>query len=122
MPEWLHDDAPECDVVVSTRVRLARNLADVPFPSRIRKRGDVELVHNGAVKSLLKSPEFKYARLSDMDELGKRALIERHIISNELARKKGRRTDYEQRREHQRNDHGRRSLQAAKPERGSVDQ
>ena len=32
--EWLRGTSPESDVVVSTRIRLARNLAD--YPSRPR--------------------------------------------------------------------------------------
>lgn len=86
MPEWLKDNAPESDVVVSTRIRLARNLADIPFPSRIKRREDIETVHAGAMESILKSTEFKYTRLSDMSEVGRRALIEKNIISNELAK------------------------------------
>jgi len=31
-PEWLDADGPEDDVVVSSRVRLARNVSDRPFP------------------------------------------------------------------------------------------
>ncbi len=86
MPKWLEENAPESDVVVSTRIRLARNASGVPFPPRITKSEDVESVHEGAKQSLLKSREFKYYRLSDMTDVGKRALIERHIISGELAR------------------------------------
>jgi protein arginine kinase len=86
MPEWLEENAPESDVVVSTRVRLARNLADVPFPSRITKSEDIERVHELARESILRSSEFKYYRLSDMAEISKRALIERNIISSDLTR------------------------------------
>ncbi len=86
MPEWLEDNAPESDVVVSTRIRLARNLAQVPFPTRITEAEDVEKVHELAKSSLLKSPEFKYFRLSDMTEISRRALIEKNIISSDLAR------------------------------------
>jgi protein arginine kinase len=85
MPEWLEENAPESDVVVSTRIRLARNLADIPFPSRITRPEDAEKVHDLAKASLLKSPEFRYQMLSDMSEISKRALIERNIISPELA-------------------------------------
>ena len=87
MPMWLDDNAPDCDVVVSTRVRLARNLADVPFPSCISNEDDIEHVHDGARRSLLVSPQFTYTRLKDMSEIARRALIERHIISSELSRK-----------------------------------
>ncbi len=84
--KWLEDGAPENDVVVSTRIRLARNIADVPFPVRISNPDDIEKVHGLAQQSLLVSPEFNYARLSDMSELEKRALVEQHVISADLSR------------------------------------
>lgn len=85
---WLKENSPENDVVVSSRIRLARNLSDVPFPTKIKSIDDIEKVHSAAKESLLKSPEFEYKSLEDMDALEKRALIERHIISNELAKKR----------------------------------
>lgn len=88
MLSWLCDNAPECDVVVSTRIRLARNLADMPFPSRITRPDDIEKVHSLARECLLRSPAFSYERLSDLSELKKRALVEGHVISSDLARSK----------------------------------
>ena len=88
MPKWLTMDAPESDVVVSTRMRLARNLADVPFPACLHDREEIERVHEGAKESILKSSAFEYMRLSETDVLKKRALAERHIISPELARRR----------------------------------
>lgn len=82
---WFKDDAPECDVVVSTRVRLARNISDVPFPSRISLPEDINKVHESAKSSLLVSPEFEYTHIADLTELDRRVLIEGHIISAELA-------------------------------------
>ena len=32
--EWLRGAGPESDIVISSRIRLARNLADFPFISR----------------------------------------------------------------------------------------
>lgn len=87
MPKWLKEDAPENDVVVSSRMRLARNLADVPFPAKIRTDEDIERVHEAAKDTLLRSCEFEYSKLSELAPLEKRALIERHIISSELSRK-----------------------------------
>ena len=86
MPKWLKENAPDSDVVVSTRIRLARNLADVPFPARITNRDNIEAVHTGARESLLKTSELRYIRLSEVSELKRRAMIERHIISSELAK------------------------------------
>jgi protein arginine kinase len=88
MLAWLQDNAPECDVVVSTRIRLARNLADVPFPARVTQPDEIEKVHNSAMQCLMKSPAFSYERLSNLSELDKRALIESHVISADLARGK----------------------------------
>ena len=88
MARWLTENAPESDVVVSTRMRLARNLADLPFPSRLTEPEDIETVHELAKQSVLKSRDFEYIRLSDADPLTKRALTERRIISSELTRRK----------------------------------
>ncbi len=41
---WLCGSGPESDVVVSTRVRLARNLADAPFVARSDARGQERVV------------------------------------------------------------------------------
>ena len=86
--KWLCDNAPECDVVVSTRIRLARNLADVPFPSRLTDPQQIATVHESAKSSLLVSPEFSYTQIAQLSEIERRALIEGHIISSELARGK----------------------------------
>ena len=37
VPEWLKAEGEACDVVLSTRVRLARNLRDVPFAAKANK-------------------------------------------------------------------------------------
>lgn len=87
MPKWLKENAPESDVVVSTRMRLARNLADVPFPSRLKRQDEIKKVHNGAKDSLLKSTDFTYQRMANMNTLERRALVQRHIISSEMSRK-----------------------------------
>ncbi len=87
--QWFKDYAPECDVVVSTRIRLARNLSDLPFPSHISSPEEINKVHQGAKESILVSPEFEYTHLADLSELDRRVLIEGHIISGELDKKGG---------------------------------
>ena len=82
---WLSDGAPDCDVVVSTRIRLARNIAKLPFPSRISSPEDIEKVHSAAKQSFLKAAEFSYMHLSELSMIERRVLIEGHIISNELS-------------------------------------
>jgi protein-arginine kinase len=36
VPAWLEEGGPEGDVVVASRVRLARNLAGTPFPAQMQ--------------------------------------------------------------------------------------
>ena len=40
---WYTEKAPENDIVVSTRIRLPRNLAGVPFPSRMTDEQRVQV-------------------------------------------------------------------------------
>ena len=47
--EWLRGSGPESDIVISSRIRLARNLADFPFISRATDadRAEIErILHN----------------------------------------------------------------------------
>ena len=43
--EWLRGTGPESDVVVSTRIRLARNLASFPFSNRASAHQKAEIEH-----------------------------------------------------------------------------
>ncbi len=85
---WL---APGCEtgIVVSSRVRLARNLSKTPFPGWAS-----EDAREGVWKSLqpvLEGLEFfkdgLTVPMADTDELDKHILFERHLISRELAEK-----------------------------------
>ena len=81
---WYLQSGKESDVVLSTRVRLARNLKDVPFVGRMTKK-DAEVVLE-KVKSILPSLGYglKFLRLKDMDNTTKLSLIEKHLISPEF--------------------------------------
>lgn len=73
-------------VVLSTRVRLARNLATAPFPDRANpaQRGDVLSKCKtilGALPQMEKGVFFDVQSLSDLE---KQTLVERHLISREL--------------------------------------
>lgn len=73
-------------IVVSSRVRLARNIGKFPFPCKLS--GDEQ-----TQKSILKTAQtaadkvFKYAtfQISSLDEVNRLAMVERHLISTELA-------------------------------------
>ncbi|MDR0914984.1 MAG: ATP--guanido phosphotransferase, partial [Oscillospiraceae bacterium] len=69
------------NVVISTRIRLARNLKDYPFPGRLDENGKNKVV------ATIKSIGFN-ATYIDMQNLKKEqalSLVERHLISPEFA-------------------------------------
>ncbi|MEM1304239.1 MAG: ATP--guanido phosphotransferase, partial [Planctomycetota bacterium] len=93
--EWLRGSGPESDIVVSSRIRLARNLADFPFIARATSadRGEVETILHERVKALhedkrLSSP-LLYVDVSDLEELDRQFLVERQLISREHADSEG---------------------------------
>ena len=81
---WYLQSGSESDVVLSTRVRLARNLKDVPFVGHMSK-SDAEAVLE-KVKTIVPSLGYglKFLRLKDMDNTTKLSLIEKHLISPEF--------------------------------------
>lgn len=81
---WYLQSGKESDVVLSTRVRLARNLKDVPFVGHMNKK-DAEAVLE-KIKSIVPSLGYglKFLRLKDMDNTTKLSLIEKHLISPEF--------------------------------------
>jgi len=81
----------ENDIVVSTRVRLARNLNDYPFPGRLTPSNEREIVDKVAA-AMAASPIGNGLRLIELTPLGevdRHVLMERHLISQELADGKG---------------------------------
>lgn len=72
------------DVIISSRVRLARNLADYPFPNRTSAAQKNEICEK--VRKIFEgNKSFGVARYSKMSELERVALVEKHIVSREFA-------------------------------------
>ena len=79
---WYATAGPENDVVLSTRVRLARNLANFPFPAHA-VQDDAERVRALVFDSFAhgESPDaFQAVAADDLDELGARILGERGVL------------------------------------------
>lgn len=93
--KWYQRSGKDYDVVLSTRVRLARNLRSFPFPNAMNplQREQVnklvkEAVENGG--SAL-SGRFKYIELEKLEQYELVSLMERHLVSPEFVREpKGR--------------------------------
>ncbi len=69
------------DSIISTRIRLARNIRSYPFPSRLTQRSANEITKK--ITSALTS-DFDNFKVKGMSEVETGALVERHLISKEL--------------------------------------
>lgn len=80
------------DIVVSTRVRLARNLLKYPFPNAMdseTKKSAREDIENSIMNSnSTLSKDFKIYHMDEIDEVLKKRLAEEHLISPDLLKKK----------------------------------
>ncbi|MFQ5747536.1 MAG: protein arginine kinase [Gemmatimonadota bacterium] len=84
--QWLEEDGPDRDIVLSTRVRVARNLQGVPFSIRasaedraqVRHRVEAALTGSGALG------EADLWNIADLEPTERSLLVERHLVSREL--------------------------------------
>lgn len=76
------------EVVISTRVRLARNLKDYPFPCKLGKQGKEKVIEsvrdalingNSAIAS-----DFKYIKMTELDPRQSVSLVEKRLVSPEF--------------------------------------
>ena len=89
--EWLRGGGNRGDIVISSRVRLARNLAGFPFLARASDEQRDEIVARVKVpfaNLALESRPF-YVDVDDADETLGSFLVERHLISRELQQGRG---------------------------------
>ena len=91
--EWLRGTGPEADIVMSSRIRLARNLAQFPFPNRAgeRMRGEIETLLRTEIGKCPAGRTLDYLRIDNLDTLDRQFLVERQLISRELAENQGQR-------------------------------
>ena len=89
MPEKKYENLKDVsDVVISTRIRFARNLKDYPFPCRLNDEKKCR------VASLVKeavlgghsaiSDRFRYIQMSELTQEEAVSLVERHLVSPEF--------------------------------------
>src|SRR5439155_17529065 len=89
--EWLRGTGSESDIVMSSRIRLARNLATFPFTNRAsaHQKADLEGLLRERVAKLDLSPRLSYLALVNLSPLDRQFLIERQLISREIAAAEG---------------------------------
>lgn len=89
LSDWMKGEGPDSDIVISSRIRIARNLQSYPFPMLSTNQQSKEVLDQ--VSQVLQDEElqkigpFSMLSLSELDELQKRVLVEKHLISPALA-------------------------------------
>jgi len=87
--EWLKGSGPNSDIVISSRIRLARNLDKLPFPHWANKKQSKDLLDT-IEQAVLKVDYLKNSnifKMADLDSVDKQFLVERHLMSYEHAHK-----------------------------------
>lgn len=103
--EWLRGSGPESDIVISSRIRLARNLSDFPFIARTTEadRAQIEQILHARIDALNAAGRFPatnsnddsqtamahYLNVDEMGEVDRQFLVERQLISRELSESEG---------------------------------
>lgn len=85
---WMNGSGPEADIVLSSRVRLARNLEKLPFPNQaddIKRAAVLNEIEN-SVGDLAQTEGKKYfwTKISDLSPIERKILVEKHIASLDL--------------------------------------
>ncbi len=92
--EWLRGVGPQSDIVISSRIRLARNLADYPFISRASNQDRVRIQDDlrESIKALAEREEVLFVNVEELGGVDRQFLVERQLISRELAESRGARS------------------------------
>jgi protein arginine kinase len=88
--KWMEGEGPEARIVISSRVRLARNLDGQPFPHLMSRESGQEVV--GLIQEVIADPAVReklgplfYVSLNDLSSLDRQILMEKHLISPQQA-------------------------------------
>ncbi len=86
---WMNSDGPDAGIVISSRIRVARNLAGVPFPHLLEPEKSMEVINR--IKKALENKEaldlignLELTLLNDLSPLERQILVDKHLISPDL--------------------------------------
>lgn len=85
---WINESGPERDVVFSSRARIARNIANIPFPSIMKPEYGEQVAEK--IKDCFinqkspKEPHFDFMYMRDVPAVERQILVERHLASRDL--------------------------------------
>ncbi len=89
--EWLRGSGPESDIVISSRIRLARNLAEFPFVRRASREERTQIAKStrAKIESISEWTNVMCLDLERLDEVDRQFLVERQLMSREMAEGEG---------------------------------
>ncbi|MDM5152903.1 protein arginine kinase [Bacillus sp. DX1.1] len=86
---WMRGDGPDSDIVLSSRVRLARNLKDYHFPTMQTDKEAKQIIKMFQSKFANETSKsfgtFELLKMNELQPLQRRVLVEKHLISPNLA-------------------------------------
>src|SRR3954470_13454083 len=87
--EWLRGEGPHQQIVISSRLRLARNLRGFAFPGWAKRTERIQILETlkPRVEELPEMSDAFSVYSQDLSALEKQVLVERHLISREHAAK-----------------------------------
>jgi len=89
--EWLKGKGPDSNIIISSRIRLARNIKEFPFPCRLKIK-QLEEIFKKTKETQEKSDilkGLKFIKMQDVSLLDREFLLERHLISQECLNSPG---------------------------------
>lgn len=84
MKNWIKSEIEPKDIVLSSRIRLARNLKDIPFPHKLDTLKAREVVQKIETHLNEYNNEFNTIRLWENTKIENKLYLEKHLISNKL--------------------------------------
>ena len=89
--EWLRGSGPMSEIVISSRIRLARNVAGFPFLSKCTRhqRHALEQRVRQTILEASLAPQVLYVDLEQATDMDRQLLVERHLISKPHAAAEG---------------------------------
>lgn len=85
---WYLENGKDSDVVISTRIRLARNINNIPFESKCSKENMKEIINKLSNITDGLGYNLRLLRLKDMDNITKLSLVEKRLVSPEFVSNK----------------------------------
>src|SRR5204863_1108947 len=81
--EWLRGSGPMSEIVISSRIRLARNVSGIPFLGKCSRhqRQSLEAKARDTILSANLSPQMLYVDLEGAPDVDRQLLVDRHLIS-----------------------------------------